>query len=553
MKIIKLIQLEKITLKRIIGIITFSTALFYSSFVSAQTGSANPIVPGSNYYIDANRFAQTIPTMGANARIQGIGGAATAIGGDISSASVNPAGLGFLKRSEITFSPSLSFINSDATYNLGSQNSLPTEEVVLRPNFAQLGGAFYLPSNSSSGYKGGSFSIAYSRLNTFNKRTSYEGNNSENSIIDYFLNEADGVSWETIYPQIGGAIDLLALAYDTYLVNKDFAQDPGGQNTYFPIVPNSPILQRETLEYSGSQSQWNFSYGGNYDDKLFFGAGLGIQSFKYTESKRFEEVVTGEPFNQEAIRSLDNLVINENLTINGTGVNLTAGVIYRPIYAIRVGASITTPTYFSVDDTYNASINALYNNYNYEGDPTQPPFFLNEESSSTVDVVSNYNMTTPLRASLGAAFFAGKFGFISADVDFINYQSSKLLSPPQEFSFTADNQTIKNLYASTMNYRLGAELRLNTFYLRGGIGLYGNTVKEEFRREDDNAFQTRISGGLGIHKKAFYVDLAVVQQAINSQYEPYNTFNQETGAKTNPTVNIKNTTTNVVATVGFHF
>jgi hypothetical protein len=541
MTTISLTQLNKFPLRKIIGIITLSATFFYADFASAQ------IAQGSfGYYVDANRFAQTIPTMGANARIQGIGGAATAIGGDISSASVNPAGLGFLQRSEITFSPSLSLLGSDATYNLGSQNT-PTQDAKLNFNFAQLGAAFALPSSNSSGYKGGAFSISYSRLNSFHRRTSYEGTNSQNSIIDYFLNQADGIPWNSIYPS-GGATDLLALAYDSYLISEDFDFDNGGQNTYYSVVPIAPTLQRETIEYSGSQSQWNFSYGGNYNDKLFFGAGLGIQSFKYKEEKRYEETVTGQPTDPTQTKALNSLVIGENLSVSGTGVNLTAGVIYRPIYAIRLGASITTPTYFSVNDTYNASLDALYNNFYFGDDENENPIILNDVNASTLDVESTYNLATPLRASLGAAFFVGKFGFISADVDFINYESSKLLSPPQEFSFTADNQTIKNLYASTMNYRLGAELRLNTFYLRGGVGLYGNTMKEEFRPTNEAAFQTRISGGLGIHKKAFYVDLAVVQQATNNAYTPYNLSDNS-----NPTINIKNTTTNVVATVGFHF
>ncbi|AFM03485.1 Outer membrane protein transport protein (OMPP1/FadL/TodX) [Bernardetia litoralis DSM 6794] len=534
-------KLYKIKLSKLIGCLALVALVGHSNLSSAQ------IAQGSfGYYADANRFAQTIPTMGANARIQGIGGAATAIGGDISSASVNPAGLGYLKRSEITFSPSLSFLGSDATYNSANQNTL-TEDAKLNFNFAQLGAAFLLPSDNSSGYKGGAFSVSYSRLNSFQRRTSYEGTNSENSIIDYFLNQADGISWSSIYPS-GGATDLLALAYDAYLINEDFDYDNGGQNTYYSFVPVAPTLQREVIEYSGSQSQWNFSYGGNYDDKLFFGAALGIQSFRYKESKRYEEIVTGEPTDASQVKSLNSLVIGEDLSISGTGVNFTAGVIYRPIYAVRLGASFTTPTYFSVTDTYNANLSALYNNYNFGEDESGNPIILNDVNGNTLDLESTYNMTTPLRASLGAAFFVGKLGFISADVDFINYESSKLLSPPQEFSFTADNQTIKNLYASTMNYRLGAELRIETFYLRAGVGLYGNTIKEEFRQENEDAFQTRISGGLGIHKESFYIDLAVVQQANNTTYTPYNLSDNS-----NPTVDIKNTTTNVVATVGFHF
>ncbi|PJF37935.1 MAG: hypothetical protein CUN55_19555, partial [Phototrophicales bacterium] len=117
-----------------------------------QTQAQNGVVQGSfGYYQDAIRFAQN--RLGASARMQGIGNAATAIGGDISSAAINPAGLGYLQRSEISFSPAFSLLGSTSTYNL-ENGTFPTDEAKLNFNIAQFGGAFVLPSKNTSAYKG---------------------------------------------------------------------------------------------------------------------------------------------------------------------------------------------------------------------------------------------------------------------------------------------------------------------------------------------------------------------------------------------------------------
>ncbi|HSI91080.1 MAG TPA: hypothetical protein VK927_08185, partial [Adhaeribacter sp.] len=57
--------------------------------------------------VDALRYSNL--SFGGTARIQGIGGAQTALGADASSMNGNPAGLGFYRKSEFTFSPGLNF------------------------------------------------------------------------------------------------------------------------------------------------------------------------------------------------------------------------------------------------------------------------------------------------------------------------------------------------------------------------------------------------------------------------------------------------------------
>src|SRR5665647_1481853 len=64
---------------------------------------------------DALRYSQIF--YGGTARFMSMGGAFTALGGDISSLSQNPAGLGVFRSSEITLTPQLFHINTAASFN----------------------------------------------------------------------------------------------------------------------------------------------------------------------------------------------------------------------------------------------------------------------------------------------------------------------------------------------------------------------------------------------------------------------------------------------------
>ena len=78
-----------------------------------QTSFAQLSLNGHFYGEDALKFY----SFGNNgtARVQGMGGAFTALGGDQSSVIVNPAGLGFFNKSEFSITPI--FQNSNTTSN----------------------------------------------------------------------------------------------------------------------------------------------------------------------------------------------------------------------------------------------------------------------------------------------------------------------------------------------------------------------------------------------------------------------------------------------------
>ncbi|MDA3853446.1 MAG: hypothetical protein PF444_04305, partial [Bacteroidales bacterium] len=82
-------------MKRITLIITLFASLFS---ISAQTA------------FDALSFSREVS--GGTARYMSMGGAFSALGGDFSTLSVNPAGIGIYRSNEFTFTPTLDFIKS---------------------------------------------------------------------------------------------------------------------------------------------------------------------------------------------------------------------------------------------------------------------------------------------------------------------------------------------------------------------------------------------------------------------------------------------------------
>ena len=473
------------------------------------------------YYNEALRFSRTVP--GGTARIQAIGGTQIALGGDVSNIYSNPAGLGFFNRSQVSFTPSLKLYSNDSEYF-----GLNTRDNGGRFGFDNLGVVFSSPrSNANSSWRGGSFGISYTKTNNFNDQFTYEGRNPNSSIIDQFIENANGI----LINDLNG---LTGLAYDIFLINPAI-DDVGNpiDGAYDSFIFGLPF-QREIVTTEGSQSQWSISYGGNVADRFYFGIGLGITSVNYEQTKSYSESNFDAPD-----PGINDFTIRERLNIDGSGINATVGFIFRPNDHIRIGASLVTPTYYQFDEESDVIINASYDNFFYEPENIT----LGEETVQSDIFISTYDLTTPLRLNGGVAFFFGKNGFISADVEYIDYGNSSLSS--NDFSTTADNRTIESLYTSVVNFRVGGEYRHDVFRFRAGFGYHDNP----YTTEDIDLSRTELSLGAGVRFKKFYADLGVVTNLSEERnYSPY-TFFDGTG----PVANIATNNTNAILTVGFNF
>ena len=498
---------------------------FFLCLILLTSGTA---VAQSGYFEDAYRFSKSTPT--GSARIIGVGGTQWSLGGDVSNLSGNPAGLGFFRNSEASISLGYDLWSTDATY-LGQNKSFSTSDFSL-PNLS-----FVSAKNKGllekGAFKGGSWGFSVQRIANFSNEFGYYSDKlGESSIIDFYLKDGSGVPENQIENR-----GLTGLAYQTYQINP-IAVDASGKPITNPSSYDSFVLglpfQDENVTQKGNASQINFGYGANFNHKLFIGGSLGIRSLEFSSIKKYNEEFANEP--------LINSSLLENLYINGTGVNLNLGLIYKPIDYVNLGFVLQTPTWFSLNEEYEASMTATYDDYYFP----QEDVTLGEENAVSDIFLSNYGLRTPFKIGGGATIFLGKHGFISADVDWVDYSIARINST--DFNEEPDNQVIQELYTSTVNFRLGGEAKIERWRIRAGYGYVGDPY---LNSSLDQSTQL-LSGGLGLKFDSFHLDFSLVNQKYNSLYRSYKVLDNN-GLNYGPLTEIKNSITSGVVTVGFNF
>lgn len=472
-------------------------------------------------------FSRTRP--GGSARIQALGGTQTSLGGDYSSGFSNPAGLGMFNRSEITITPSINFASVSSKY-IPSQTdkdfATTTDESRMGFSIPGLSFVYHHGGAKNRGFLGGSFSISMNRLNDFNRDFRYTGRNSENSLIDYFINDADGLDpesmlWRANQDPGDNFFTLTGLAYNNFLISD--TQLPNGDYEYRSVLTPLPaeggfpaeirtLDQQEISESRGAQTQWSISYGANFNDVFFFGAGVGISSIRYKIRQYFRE--SNFSFSEdETYNPVEDFQTDEEYNIRGSGVNLTLGAIVRPVNFLQIGISYATPTYYNIIDNYNARIDSRWNTYD-NGNPNFPddPEVFERFGQP---LTSEYNLSTPARLSGGLSLIS-KIGFISFDVERTNYAGARYDSNIDD-DFDAENNSIKAEYEPVYNFRTGAEYRFEKYRVRAGF----NYMPDPFSfNEVDQSIKT-ISSGLGYRDKKYYIDFAAVFSNMDRSRSPY--------------------------------
>ncbi|ARS37164.1 OmpP1/FadL family transporter [Pontibacter actiniarum] len=488
--------------------------------------------------VDALRYSQIGVT--GTARIQAMGGAQTALGADISSLSGNPAGLGMFRRSEFTVTPGVQSVNTDASI-MGSRTSGSNSKFV----FPQLGVVLSNRKGDSdaSDWRGTTFGIGFTRLNNFNEKyTSYRTQSGEldPTLVEYFTdlaiqNGRDSLSLNREYRD--GFTTLEGLAYGAFLFDVE-----GGE--YYPLERFGQISHREEIRRTGSQNQLDIGVGTSYKDKLYIGASLGIVTVDFSQEVIYTEA-EGDP-----TTPFTSLEYRDEFNTTGAGVNLKVGLIARPIDALRLGVSVQTPTAYTFDDEYQRIINTSFND--------------GVESAAEVPGQFSYRLVTPFKATGGIAYFIGKYGFITADVEYVDYGDAKF-KEDDDFSsggfFDDVNDGIATNNKSAVNYKIGAEGRFEVFRLRAGYAYNGeldngSSYNAGFINYKYGATK-HYTLGAGIRLQQFFVDAAYVHSQQDITYAPfvsgtsYTPYSPQGSGE--PAVNIDRKQNSVLVTLGFNF
>ena len=336
------------------------------------------------YSQDVQRFAER-GTIGS-ARYVGMGGAMTAIGGDPSAAMVNPAGLGLYRRSEISVSIDETI---DNTQQVGSNDTYQ------RTRFAapQIS-AIWAWGNSQKqrGLVYNNFMFSHNRLATFNRDIVVKGAGMGMvPTICNITNDEGGVSEEFLVNKPWDNVEigwLSILGYEAYLI------DPDGKNRWKPAVDFTDGSL--SISETGTSDQYTLSWAGNISNQWYIGIGLNIPTINYTKHTSLRE---------ENKQNSSSAELKSMFHVSGVGVSGSFGLIYRPIQALRIGASLQTPTILSLSRQSTGDMYSTIAGQKYE--------VLTPESG-----VMDIDIASPLRTSVSVAGQMGKIGLIAVQYDY---------------------------------------------------------------------------------------------------------------------------------------
>ncbi|WP_214070741.1 hypothetical protein [Mucilaginibacter sp. dw_454] len=434
----------------------------------------------AQYAKDAVRFSTT--QTGSTSRIKGIGNANVAVGGDMTSISGNPAGIGFFTHSELSITPEFDDYTNKATY-IGQPGSASRGNI----NMSNAAVVFYnqLPKNgggnNGKGWLSLNWGAAYNRTNNFYEKVQYGAKNNANSITDYYASLANNQGLTDGSLQAWAAGQKLIDAYGT---GTNFTY----KSNAFPGVQQAGFITR-----TGGESSYDISMGANYNNKLYVGIGLGISELRYNTNTSFNETGSATVLNGSTpVTSGYNSTYSQFQNTKGEGYNIKVGILYKIIESVRVGATITTPTFYNINDSFNEGLsNTLNPGASFNNGP--------------VEYALTYDMRTPFKFAGGMSIFLGNIGFITGDIEYEDYTTTHI-SDNADANYTSsyDNGIIKANYQSAVNLHAGAEIKIvDAFFLRGGYGIQGNPLK-------GGASTKMVTGGLGYHLGNYYVDAAVM-------------------------------------------
>ena len=438
--------------------------------------------------VDALRYSQNY--YGGTARSLAMAGSFGALGGDFSSLSINPAGIGVYRKSELTITPTILFNNTSTRY-LGNTSTEDDYKFLLN-NFGLVLTNMTKDDDEWVSY---SFGVGYNRLNNFNRDFIMRGTQTSSSLLDWMAVQANIAYFtEDFDPFYAG------LAWDTDLLYLDEVADTFTNDI---VDDNYGQYQRRSVQESGGIGEYTFSFGANYSDMLYLGATFGLHRLNFSQDVDHFEVDDAY-----IIEFFDSFTFREHLNAYGTGYTFKMGLIFKPINLIRLGAAFHMPTFYRISEDYFTSMES---NFDPEFPQAEPLFVRSDDN------LFDYKVRTPYKLVGSVGFQIPGFATFNVDYEFMDYRKTNMES--QDYGFYEENDVIHELYTYASNIRAGGEVRLGPIYLRAGAGFYGSPFAE--LEENRSAYTMIYAGGLGLRSEGFFLDFGYTMRTVEESYYAY--------------------------------
>ena len=451
---------------------------------------------------------------GGTAKFNSMAGSMGALGGDLSAITINPAGTGVFISGDVA--ATLSVQNNKNNSNLFGSSF---ESSYTNTNLGQIGGVVSFDTGNTSPWKFVNLAFNYSTKNLENY-VQTPGNSNISEAVKY--------------------------------LNSSNAE-----------VNDNLIYSGHAYDRTGTASNLNVSLGGNYENKIYLGAGLNFKSADFDQSDFYQSELSG--LGEYAYYQKQYSPYRES----SNGFSASVGIIGKINNNIRLGVAVESPTFWNLTRTYteygfNSNDNVVYGIY----DETR-------------------KLTTPMKLTLSGAVVASKNFAVNVDY------TLGVTKPKYKVEGSAETQLnnyFSSDYKNTSDLRVGAEYRVAGFRLRGGYGLEASPFKNSSILAYNSTGvsgsyglnspfvgkRETLAGGLGYDFKAFYIDAGI--QSITSTYdnvfyggdyavtadngysvplfnESLNAYTYGDGISNETSIvsKVKNTKTNFFLTVGWKF
>ena len=505
------------------------------------------IAAGAQTMYDGLTFSQNI--YDGTARSMGMGNAMTAVGGDLGSIGINPAGSAVYNYSQFTISPNVTISSMNASWSAYPVNGTDTftgeiNRKLSRFSMPNLGATINFKTGRNSGLVGVTYGFVVNNTNNFtgqmmtggmNDKTSYQSSmavNADGYDID-FLNgylDADGkdiddwkhpyengddrgmyAPWNVITNAQAGSIANYGDPNDPdyyyrYIAATElFSQTPDKDqygNYIYDIQLGGPLDQSYGRKVTGSKNDAVMNLGFNFNNKFYLGFNLGVTTLNYDYDEYFKEAaVDPSDFRidyADASTYFTDYRTRYSYSADGAGVYGKVGFIALPAEGLRIGAAIQTPTTLFIDEIWRHSTDVHYQNSSYDGDATSP-----EGNYS-------YRLRTPYRMNAGIAYTFMGMALLSADYEMTDYSAMRFKDRDGSWSSTFDavNSEIAEKMGISHNLRVGAEFKpMPGFAVRAGYNY--SIIPEKTRSITLNDKINSFSVGLGYYSNgSFFADLA---------------------------------------------
>ena len=475
---------------------------------------------------DALRYA--IDDMNGTARFRGMSGAFGALGGDLSSIAINPAGSLFFNNNFASFSGT-NFNNRANSNYFGTKSKDNFSTLDLN----QLGVVFiFNDTREESKWRKLSFALNYENTNNFDSSVFSAGVNPNNTIGQYFLNFAQGVPLNVLdngnYGNLGFNAQQAFLGYQAYLFDPVDDSDPGN-TAYISNVPAGGNYYQEYFHTTnGFNGKVTANFASAYKDKIFLGMNLNVHFTDYVKNSTVYERNNNSPD-----LGVQEIAFNNQIYTYGRGFSFNLGAIAKVTEEFRVGLAYESPTWYRLNDELSQSISA----YSTDG----PDDFFDRFNPNVLNIYPTYRLQTPGKWTGSAAYIFGNKGLISADIASKDYSTTKF-NPSNEPLYRNLNNQMNQELGNAIELRIGGEYRIKQASLRAGYRF------EQSPYENSNYISdlTGFSLGAGYNFGESRVDLSFA----NSQRY----FNQSLiSSGMNDTARIKNTNNNITVTYSINF